>query len=87
MAVDEHVRWVVLIQRVVDGIPVRLDKLRRLTGEHLTTQHGQLFQVPARSSQQIELTVERLRSRRPTLHEQVLLNIDTAEVSVKTGKR
>lgn len=51
VAVDEHVWWVVLIQRVVDSISVRLDKLRRLTGEHLTTQHGQLFQVPTCSSQ------------------------------------
>ena len=72
---------VLIVHRIVNGIAINFNKICILSREHLATQYCQLFQVSTGSGQQVELTIEGLRSGCRPLNEQVLLYVDATEES------
>ena len=82
----QQVGRVLSVHRIVDGISINFNEICRLSQEHLATQDGQLFQIPTCSGQQVELAIEGLRSGGRPLNEQVLLDVDAAEMFEATGQ-
>ena len=87
MTGHQEVTRIARLQRSIHGISVGGDEFPRLARKHLTTQHGYLFEVPARPRQDVELAVDGLRSRFRSLDEEVLLHVDTTERSASSQKK